>query len=435
VTDSTPQPVRSATILAVGSELLGVDRLDTNSLRLTATLREHGVALRRKAVVGDDESAIADELRRMVAEAEVVIVTGGLGPTSDDVTREAAAAAFGRALREDREVLAAIEARYRSFARRMPEVNRRQALVIEGATVLVNPQGTAPGQRLEAGGATLFLLPGPPRELEVMISSQLEPWLASRVPQAAGALETWALRVAGVAESEIEERIAPAYAEFGREPITVLASAGDIVLKVTAAGPAAARRARLEAMQRRLAELAGDAVYSWREDEDLETVVGNLLRRRGQTVGVAESCTGGLVAQRLTRIAGSSDYFRGGVVAYANDVKESLALVPAALLREHGAVSEEVALALARGARRQTGSDWGIGITGIAGPGGGSEEKPVGTVYVAIDGEAAGTAATSGPLRHRRLRLPGDRERVRWLSSQFALDLLRRHLLASGREA
>ncbi len=428
---STPQPVRSAAILAVGSELLGVDRLDTNSLRLTQTLREHGVALRRKAVVGDDEAAIAEELRRMAAEAELVIVTGGLGPTSDDVTREAAAAAFGRALREDPEVLAAIAARYRSFARRMPEVNRRQAMVVEGAAVLANPQGTAPGLRLETGRATLFLFPGVPRELEVMIAEHLEPWLSARVLDSGGALETWSLRVASVAESEIEERIAPAYAEFGREPITILASAGDILLKVTAGGPPGERRARLAAMQRRLAELAGDAVYSWREDEDLETVVGKLLRERGDTLGVVESCTGGLLAQRLTRIAGSSDYFRGGIVAYANEIKESLALVPAALLREHGAVSEEVALALARGARRQTGSDWGIGITGIAGPGGGSEEKPVGTVHVAIDG-AAGESASSPP-RHRRLRMPGDRERVRWLASQWALDLLRRHLLAAGR--
>lgn len=418
-----------AAILAVGSELLGVDRLDTNSLRLTGVLRERGVALVRKAVVGDDEAAIAAELRRMAAEADIVLVTGGLGPTADDVTREAASAAFGRPLREDAAVLAAIETRYRSFSRRMPEVNRRQAMVPEGAAVLDNPQGTAPGLRIDVDRATVFLFPGVPRELEAMIAGDLEPWLREHAG-GGGALETWTLRVACLAESEVEERIAPAYAEFGRDPITILASGGDILLKVTAAGPVEARRARLAAMQERLAALVGDAVYARREDHDLETVVGSLLRERGETVGLAESCTGGLVSQRLTRIAGSSDYFLGGVVAYANAAKESLAGVPAALLREHGAVSEEVARALARGARKEIGSDWGVGITGIAGPGGGSPEKPVGTVHVAIDGGAVETAA-----RHRRLRLPGDRERVRWLASQWALDMLRRNLLAAERPA
>lgn len=418
-----------ATILAVGSELLGVDRLDTNSLRLTGVLREHGVVLVRKAVVGDDETTIAAELRRMAEEGDLVLVTGGLGPTADDVTREGASAAFGHPLREDRVVLAAIEARYRSFSGRMPEVNRRQALVPEGAAVLENPQGTAPGLRIDAGGATVFLFPGVPRELEAMIIADLEPWLREHTG-GGNSLETWALRVACLAESEVEERIAPAYAEFGREPITILASGGDILLKVTASGAPEARRARLGAMQDRLAKLVGDAVYARREDHDLETVVGALLRERGETVAVAESCTGGLVAQRLTRIAGSSDYFLGGVVAYANAAKETLADVPAALLGEHGAVSEEVAAALARGARSRIGSDWGIGITGIAGPGGGTPEKPVGTVHVAIDGAAAATVP-----RHRRLRLPGDRERVRWLSSQWALDLLRRNLLAAARPA
>lgn len=421
MTASSDSPVRTAAILAVGSELLGADRLDTNSLRLTAVLRERGVELRRKAVVGDEEAEIAAELRSMTAACDLVLVTGGLGPTSDDVTREATAAAFGRGLREDAAALAAIEARYRSFFRRMPEVNRRQAMVIDGAVVLDNSQGTAPGQRLELERATIFLFPGVPRELEAMIGGHLEPWLAEHAGDQGAALETWALRVACVAESEIEERIAPAYGEFGREPITVLASAGDILLKMTAGGPPESRRARLQAMQSRLAELAGDAVYAWSQDEDLESVVGDLLRRRAATLAVVESCTGGLLAQRLTRVAGSSDYFRGGIVAYANDLKETLAGVPAELLERHGAVSEEVAAALAAGARSRLGADWGVGITGIAGPGGGSEDKPVGTVHVAVAGPGE-------DRQHRRLRLPGDRERVRWLASQWALDMLRRRI-------
>lgn len=421
----TAAPLQAA-ILAVGSELLGSDRLDTNSLRLTAVLRQHGVVLRRKAVVGDDESAIAEELRRMAAEADLVLVTGGLGPTADDVTREAAAAAFGRGLREDPAVLAAIEARYATYFRRMPEVNRRQAMVIEGATVLDNPNGTAPGLRLDEPDSTLFLFPGVPRELDGMIAGQLEPWLqghAERSGVVGGGIETWTLRVACLAESELEERIAPAYGEFGRHDITVLASAGDILLKASAAGHAEARHARLRAMQSRLAELVGDAVYAWRESDDLETVVGRALRERRETLAVAESCTGGLLAQRLTRIAGSSDYFLGGVVAYANAAKESLLGVSPALLAEHGAVSEAAAMALARGARLRLGSSWGIGITGVAGPGGGSAEKPVGTVHVALVGPQA-----DAPPVHRRLRVPGDRERVRWISTQWALDLLRRAL-------
>jgi nicotinamide-nucleotide amidase len=417
--------VRTAAILAVGSELLGVDRLDTNSLRLTAVLRERGVELRRKAVVGDDQAEIAAALRGMAAACDVVLVTGGLGPTSDDVTREAAGAAFDRGLSEDAAALAAIEALYRSFSRRMPAVNRRQAMVIDGAVVLDNSQGTAPGQRLDLERSTIFLFPGVPRELEAMIGGYLVPWLDEHASDQGAALETWALRVACVAESELEERIAPAYGEFGREPITVLASAGDILLKMTAGGPVEARRARLQAMQTRLAELAGDAVYAWRENHDLESVVGEALRRRGETLGVVESCTGGLLAQRVTRVAGSSDYFRGGIVAYANEIKETLADVPAELLARHGAVSEEVATALAEGARDRLGADWGIGITGVAGPGGGSEEKPVGTVHVAIAGPASAS-------QHRRLRLPGDRERVRWLASQWALDMLRRRLAAGS---
>ncbi len=417
-----------AAILAVGSELLGTDRLDTNSLRLAAVLREHGVELRRKAVVGDSEADISAELRRMANETELVIVTGGLGPTSDDVTREAAASAFGRSLAEDSAVLATIEARYRTYFRRMPEVNRRQAMVIDGAAVLENRNGTAPGLRLDVEGSTIFLFPGVPRELDGLVAEQLVPWLRAHAG-GDGAIETWALRIACVAESDIEERIAPAYAEFGRDPITVLASAGDVLLKVTARGDVASRRAQLEAMQRRLAELVGDAVYSWNEEEHLEAVVGRLLRERRESLAVAESCTGGLVAERVTRIAGSSDYFLGGVVAYANAAKEAVVGVSAALVREHGAVSEPVALALAAGARTRFQSDWGIGVTGIAGPDGGSEEKPVGTVHVAIASPSSAAAV------HRRLRLPGDRERVRWLSSQWALDLLRRALLATGAAA
>ena len=416
-----------AAILAIGSELLGTERLDTNSLLLTAVLDRHGVELRKKSVVGDSEEELAAEVRALLARVDLLLVTGGLGPTADDITRQGVAAALGRGLHLDPAVLATLEARFRAFVRRMPEVNRRQAEVIDGAVVLENAHGTAPGLRLDtrsdSGEATIFLFPGVPHELRGMIADELEPWLAARSGGIARSSIT--LKIAGLPESEVEERIAPAYDEFGRESITILAGGGEIKLIATASGPEGERTARLAAMADRLAFLSGDAVYTRNADDTLEGVVGDLLRRANATVATAESCTGGLLAERLTRIAGSSDYFPGGVVTYSNAEKIRLLGVPAELLAEHGAVSEPVARAMAEGARRTFGTDYGVGITGVAGPGGGSEEKPVGTVHLAV-------AGPGGRVAHRRFRFPGDRERVRWFASQLALEILRRLLVAAS---
>jgi nicotinamide-nucleotide amidase len=443
-----------AGILAVGSELLGTERLDTNSLRLTAVLDRHGVELRGKAVVGDSEEEIAAEVAALLRRVDLLLVTGGLGPTSDDVTREAVAAALGRELRLDDEVLAGIERRFASFGWKMPAVNRRQALVIGGAEVLANPRGTAPGLRLEEGGAHIFLFPGVPAELDGLIAAELEPWLAAR--SGGGGRETAVLKAACVAESVVEERVAPAYGEFGREAITILAHPGEVRLLATAAGPPAERRARLQAMVKRLGELIGDALYTTDPAASLESVVGDLLRAAGQTLVAAESCTGGLLAERLTRIAGSSDYFLGGAVTYSNRLKSALLGVPEELLALHGAVSEPVARAMAEGVRARFGGDFGVAITGVAGPGGGSDAKPVGTVHVALAGPGPGGSAApsgenasgrpsrsedgapdpgiSGPLvEHRQVRFPGDRERIRWQASQLALEMLRRRLLALAR--
>lgn len=412
-----------AAILAVGSELLGTERLDTNSLLLTRALARHGVELVRKAVAGDSEEEIADELAHTLPRVDLMIATGGLGPTSDDVTREAVARALGRRLVLHPETLARIERRFQAMGLRMAAVNRKQAEIVEDAQVLPNANGTAPGMQIATpSGAVLFLFPGVPAELQAMIPEYLEPWLALR--SGGAARETAVLKVACVPESALEERIAPAYAEFGREAITVLAKPGDIRLEMTATGPEAERRAHLAAMARRLAELAGDAVYADREEATLESVVGELLRRAGRTLAVAESCTGGLLAERLTRVPGSSAYFLGGAVVYTNALKIRLLGVPEALLAEHGAVSEPVARAMAEGVRGALGSDYGVGITGVAGPGGGSEEKPVGTVHLAL-------AGPGGAAAHRRVRFPGDRERVRWQASQLALEMLRRLLLAA----
>jgi nicotinamide-nucleotide amidase len=410
-----------AAILAVGSELLGTDRLDTNSLRLTKVLDRHGVELRAKSVLGDSEEDIAGELRRLLDRYEVVLVTGGLGPTADDITREATAAALGRGLHMDEEVLAGIARRFQDLGWRMPEVNRRQAVIVDGATVLRNRRGTAPGQLLTSErGSSLFLFPGVPMELDNMIEDHLEPWLAER----SGGIgrETVTLKIASLPESVVEERIAPAYDEFGRESITILASPGDIRLRATAEGTEEERRRRLEVMAARLAELGGTAVYAFREEDTLEKVVGELLRKSSATLALAESCTGGLVSERLTRVPGSSDYVLGGAVTYSNELKTQMVGVPAAMIAEHGAVSEPVARAMAEGVRRALGSDYGIGVTGVAGPGGGSEEKPVGTVHLAL-------AGPDGTTDHRKVRFPGDRERVRWHASQLALEMLRRRLL------
>jgi len=410
-----------AAVIAVGSELLSTDRLDTNSLRVAALLERYGVELVGKSVAGDDERAVATEIGRRLADAELVVVSGGLGPTADDVTREAVAAALGRPLVEDPEVWRAIERRFASFGRVPTANNRRQAEIIAGARVLPNPRGTAPGQRLELdGGRALILLPGVPVELEGLLAEQVEPWLAARAGGAA--LEYAVLKTAMRPESEVDRELEPAYAEFGREAITVLAAPGEVRVRLSARGPEPERRARLEAMRARVRALLGRAVFAEQGEATLEGVVGALLAGRGLTVATAESCTGGLLAERLTRVPGSSGWFPGGVVAYANESKVRDLGVPEALLAAHGAVSEPVARALAQGARQRFATSLGVGITGIAGPDGGSPEKPVGTVHVALAGPDERTI-------HRPYRLPGDRERVRWFAAQAALEMIRRRLL------
>lgn len=408
-----------AAFLAIGSELLGSDRLDTNSLHVTEVLARFGVELTHKAVVGDSIANIARELTARLEREHLIVVSGGLGPTADDVTREAVAVALGRGSYEEASVVADIQEKFQRMGRVMAEVNRRQGQVVEGAEVLSNPWGTAPGLKVVEEGRTLFLLPGVPRELKGLVETYLVPWLKSHT---AGEIrETWTLKVACVPESDLEERISPAYEEFGRESITVLSKPAEITLHLTATGSEAHRDDLLSRMRDRLKELVGDAVYSER-DESLEAVVGELLRRRGWTVGTAESCTGGLVAERLTRIGGSSDYFEGSVVTYSNRLKEQKLGVDGELLETHGAVSEPVALAMAVGARAALGTDFAISITGVAGPGGGSEDKPVGTVHLAV-------ADPEGEVVHRRVQLPGNRQRIRWQSSQIALDMLRRRLM------
>lgn len=413
-----------ATILAVGSELLSTERLDTNSLRLTTLLERHGVELVKKSVVGDLAVELEREMRALWEASDLLLVCGGLGPTADDLTREAAAEALGLELAEDAESWAAIERRFAAMGRTASPNNRKQAALLHGARALPNPNGTAPGQLLERDGKALFLFPGVPYELDRMAADFLAPWLGER--SGGAARETWTIKIAMRPESEVDQALAPAYEEFDARWITVLAGAGEVRVLLTAVGGEGERRERLATMRRRVLALLGEGVFGEGAETTLEGVVVGLLMAAGATLATAESCTGGLVAERITRVPGSSQVFLGGVVVYSNALKSSLAGVDPELIRRDGAVSEPVARALARGVCDRLASDYAVAITGIAGPGGGSPEKPVGTVHLAVAGPP-GTA-----VDHRVARFPGSRERVRLFASQMALEMLRRRLLAAG---
>jgi len=408
-----------AEIIAVGSELLTPYRLDTNSLFLTEQLNRLGIEVVRKVVVGDDRSQLRDAFGEALSRVDLVISIGGLGPTEDDLTRETVAELLGRKLKCDESILRGIQERFQRLGRRMPEVNIRQAMVPEGAVALANSRGTAPGLWLETDGRIVILLPGPPQELKPMFAEQVEKRLAER--SRGVRLFARELRVAGMPESEVEQRIAPIYTRYTDVQTTLLASPGEIQIHLrTWASDAAAAERLFEEMVEAIGLALGDNLFTT-AGESLEEVVARLLNTNSATIAVAESCTGGLVAERLTSIPGSSSYFLGGVVCYSNELKSAWVDVPSALLGAKGAVSAEVTCALAQGIRERSGAMLGLGITGIAGPGGGTPEKPVGTVHIAL-ADAAGT-------KERRLRFPGDRDRIRIQASQVALDMVRLHFL------
>ncbi len=408
-----------AEIIAVGSELLTPDRIDTNSLFLTEELNKLGIEVLRKTIVGDNRELLAEAFRDALNRVPVVIASGGLGPTEDDLTRETVAELLGRRLKRNEEVVRAIEARFRSFKRDMPAVNLRQAMVPEGAEVLENPRGTAPGLWLEDKGRMMALLPGPPRELKPLFLEQVLPRLQRR----ASAVRMFhrELRVTGLGESHVEERIRPVYTRYVDVNTTILAVPGEIQIHLRRwSEDAVEANATLDELVRSFELALGERIFA-HGATPLEEVVAKLLIDHRATIAAAESCTGGLLAQRLTSIPGSSNYFLGGVVCYSNEMKTAWADVPPELIAAKGAVSGEVAIALAEGIRRRVGSTLGVGITGIAGPGGGSEEKPVGTVHIAVAGPAG--------VKEKLLHLPGDREGIRYYASQLGLDMVRMHFL------
>jgi nicotinamide-nucleotide amidase len=420
-------PPRTAEVIAVGSELLGSTRTDTNSLYLSDRLSSIGIDLRIKSVVGDDRGDLETMFRQALARADVVVLTGGLGPTDDDLTRDAVAQVLGIPMHEDASIVAKIRARFERRGLTMPEVNRRQAQVPDGAVVLDNPNGTAPGLFIEhpweGSRKIVILLPGPPRELNPMFDALCTGLLADRAGQERSYRTS--LFLTGRGESHVEEKAQPVYSRWrdAVPPITttILAAMGQIELHLTVRDTDAARaRATLDRAREELLAVIGDDVYSI-DGRPMEEVVGEMLQARRYTIATAESCTGGLLMSRLTDVAGSSAYVRAGVVAYAYEDKTSLLGVPRAMIESHGAVSEPVAVAMAEGIKAKTGADVTVGITGIAGPGGGTPSKPVGTVVIAV-------LVPEHPVYVRTYSFMGGRAMVKFQATQAAMDRIRRML-------
>jgi len=407
-----------AEIIAVGSELLTPDHLDTNSLFLTERLNDAGFEVQLKTIVGDSEDKIAGVLGDALRRSKVIIFSGGLGPTEDDLTRTAVAGVLHRTISIDPNLLEILRQRFASRGYSMPKINERQAEVIHGAEILHNALGTAPGMWIEEQGIYIALLPGPPRELKAMFDTGVLPRI-----QSLGRGRTLAkkvLHVTGMTESEVDSRVAPIYKACPQVQTTILASTGHIALRLYRWLELGEDPKDLDELASKIQEALGDAIFT-DSGESLEQVVGRQLRESGLTLAVAESCTSGMIGMCITRVPGSSDYFRGGILCYSNEVKMNLCGVPAEVLQQHGAVSAEVAEALARGVRDNLNSSIGLSVTGIAGPGGGSAEKPVGLVFVGLsDGKRTA---------HWRRIIPGDRETIRERTTYFALSLLRRFLL------
>jgi nicotinamide-nucleotide amidase len=407
-----------AEIIAVGSELLTPLYLDTNSLFLTGRLNALGIEVRFKTVVGDRAEDLGAVLKEALSRSRLIILTGGLGPTEDDLTRQVVAEVLGRSLHEDPEIRRQIQVRLSRFGRPMAENNLRQAMLPDGAAWLENKHGTAPGIWIEHDHILVVLLPGPPCELEAMFDASCVPRLAQA--SQGQRIRTCVYKVVGLPESEVDKRAAAVYKAYENPTTTILAKPGAIEIHLRAHAPSDEQADALLAELGDQIELAlGEYVFSTR-GESLEEVVGMYLVMRQKTLAVAESCTGGLLAERLTNNAGSSDFFLGGAICYNNLLKTKLAGVPAPLIEEHGAVSQPVAQAMAEGIRARTGASIGVSITGIAGPTGGSGKKPVGLVFIALADER-GTQV-------REFRFPGSRERVRLWATQMALEMIRRRI-------
>ncbi|MGI8542846.1 MAG: competence/damage-inducible protein A [Aridibacter sp.] len=415
----------SAEIIAIGSELLTPNKTDTNSLWLTEKLNEIGIEVKLKTIVGDDELRLAETIRDAVSRSHIVITTGGLGPTEDDITRKISALAINKKLIFKENLLEDLRKRFRSYGYEMPEKNKAQAYIIEDCEVLPNPNGSAVGMMSDLDGKFFVVLPGPPRELKPMFKTYVLP----KLKESAGEIfvRRRSLRVSGMGESSLDELIAPIYTQYKNPQTATLFNKTEIEIQLTSQGKTSEEADKLnEELAEKIAEKLGIAVFAL-NGEKMEEVIGKLLIEKNKTLSVAESCTGGMIGERLTDVAGASKYFIEGVVAYHNDAKVRTLNVPIKLIEKHGAVSSEVAEAMAEGMRQRAKTDHAISVTGIAGPGGGTEEKPVGTIFVGY--------SDMEQTKSLKLNLPGDRNLIRWRSSLAALDYLRRQILKENNSA
>jgi nicotinamide-nucleotide amidase len=409
----------TAEIIAIGSELLTPTKTDTNSLWLTEKLNEIGIEVKLKTIVGDDKLRLEETIRDALKRSDIVLSTGGLGPTEDDITRTVSATAIDRELIYLEELETDLRERFRRWGREMPDINKRQAYIIKGAEVLPNPNGSAVGMLVEIDDKVFGILPGPPRENQPMFTNFILPKLRERAGEIY--VRRRFLRVSGMGESAVDEAIAPIYKSYANVETSILFNKSEIELHLSAQSNSEAEANKiLDELAQKIAEKLGIAVFAM-NGETMEEVIGNLLKTQGKTLSIAESCTGGLVGSRITEVSGSSEYFIEGAVCYANDAKIRTLSVPPELIENYGAVSAEVAEAMARGMREKAKTDYAVSVTGIAGPTGGTEEKPVGTVFIGYADETQ--------VKSFKIILPGDRYLVRWRASQAVLDYLRRQIL------
>jgi nicotinamide-nucleotide amidase len=406
-------------IIAVGDELLTPYYQDTDSLFITRRLNDLGLEINFKSIVGDSSEDLAECIKGGLVRSDVIFIIGGLGPTEDDRTREVVASTLGKKLVYKEQILSGIKQRFERRGFEMPSVNKKQAFIIEGSSVLDNRHGTAPGLWLETGKKLLLLLPGPPHEIKPMFENYVWPrFLKFRKQFVARRV----FKTSGLTESQVESLLLDVYPLLPSIKLTILAYPGQIELHLFSRSLENQKKTdeALDELEKELFKRLGENIFS-SSGEELEGVIGSLLRQTKKTLSVAESCTGGLLGHRITNVSGSSDYFLQGVVTYSNDSKIQLLGISADLFLHFGAVSHEVAEAMAVGIRQRSGSDIGLSITGIAGPKGGSSEKPVGLVYVGISWQSG--------VKVEKNTFLGNREIIKSQSSQKALDMLRRHLL------
>lgn len=409
----------TAEIIAIGSELLTPTKTDTNSLWLTEKLNEIGIEVKLKTIVGDDKLRLEETIRDALKRSDIVISTGGLGPTEDDITRSVSAQAIGRELVYLEELEKDLRERFRRWGREMPEINRRQAFIIDGAEVLPNPNGSAVGMSVELDDKFFVILPGPPRENQPMFTDFILPKLREKAGEVFCCRRF--LRISGMGESAVDEAIAPIYKSYPNVETSILFNRSEIELHLSAQSNSVEEANKtLDELANKIQEKLGIAVFAM-NGETMEEIVGNLLKIQKKTLSIAESCTGGLIGSRITEVTGSSEYFIEGAITYHNDAKIKTLSVPKELIENFGAVSAEVAEAMARGMREKAKTDYAISVTGIAGPTGGTEAKPVGTVFIGY--------ADIEEVKSFKILLPGDRYLIRWRASQAALDYLRRQIL------